>query len=270
MATFKKLEQEGWEEKASFYDDYFSKISRQAIVPILTAAGDLQGSDLLDVCCGTGDLVAHALSFGANVTGIDFAPSMIEIAKAKVPRATFRTGDAEALTFPDNSFDVLTCAFGLWHLAEPDKAIAEIARVLKTGGCFVYTTWLPPEHGWDMFNLLTTAIKKHGASEVGLPPAPPPFRFADEQHAKETLGNYGFTNIGCSYETALWVGETGQDLLDLIYKAIVRTPMLIEAQAPAAQEAIKNDIRDGAEAMKINNQIEMRWPYLLVSGKIAS
>ncbi len=128
MATFKSLEQSGWIEKASAYDAHFAAITDQANWSILESAGNVDGCDVLDICCGTGNLAAAALTRGARVTAIDFAPTMIEIARSKVASARFQVGDAEALPFLNESFDVALCSFGLWHLAEPDKALAEVAR----------------------------------------------------------------------------------------------------------------------------------------------
>jgi len=265
MPTFKATEQAGWTEKADAYDGYFASITAQAIQPALDQIGDLAGLRLLDLCCGTGDLAAVAARRGATVTGVDFAPTMIAIAESKVPDAEFVVGDAEALQFDDSAFDVMVCSFGLWHMADPDKAIAEAARVLKAGGSFIYTTWLPPNKGWDMFEIVVNAIKKHGSMDVDLPPSPPPFRFADKDEADRTLSAHGFENITYREHFAMWTGSGGQAVLDLIYKSIVRTPMMIDAQSPDAREAIKQEIVEKCDAMAANGMIAMRWPYALVS-----
>jgi SAM-dependent methyltransferase len=268
VSSFKNLEQAGWTEKASDYDKLFSRISDQAIGPLLDAIGDIGQRTLLDVACGTGALAAAAVSRGACVTGIDFAPTMIEIARSKVAGVEFWVGDAEALDLPARTFDAAICSFGLWHMAEPDKALAEFARVLKVGGAFAYTTWLPPEQGWDMLDIVVKAVQAHGKMAVDLPPAPPPFRFADEAEAERALMANGFGTPSFRKETALWRGSTGADLLDLIYRALVRAPMLIDAQTPGAREAIKRQIVASAEAMRYGGRITMRWPYLVVSARL--
>jgi len=265
MTSFKELEHQGWAEKARFYDDHFAGVTRQAIEPLLEGLGDVTGRRLIDICCGTGDLAEAATLVGAEVTGVDFAEPMIEIARSRVPVAEFEVGDAEKLNFEDAFFDAATCAFGLWHVADPDSAISEAARVLKPGGAYSYTAWLPPDEGWDMMGLLMTAINKHGTMDVDLPPAPPPFRFAQAAEAEKVLLASGFVSATCQKKVAIWRGQTGDDLLDLLYKGIVRAPMLIDAQASDAKQAIINDIRNGAEAFRDDEGIKMRWPYLLVS-----
>ena len=269
MATFKTLEQSGWTTKAGAYDEHFAAVTDQAIEPILDTVGDVAKREVLDICCGTGNLAAAAAARGGRVTGVDFAPTKIEIARAKVAAANFQVGDAEALQFSNESFNVAMCSFGLWHMSEPDKALEEAARVLKKDGVYAYTTWLPPQQGWDMFDLLVKAVHAHGTMNVDLPPAPAPFRFADETEAQLTLASHGFRNISLQKRMALWTGTTGEQLLALIYKAIVRAPMIIEAQTPEAREAIKNDIISAAEAMRVDGTITMRWPYLIASARLA-
>lgn len=268
MTSFKALEQSGWTQKASAYDAHFATIADQAIEPMLDSVGDVSGRDVLDICCGTGHLAGAVAARGGRVTGIDFAPTMIEIARSKVAGANFQVGDAETLQFPNQSFDVALCSFGLWHMSEPDMALAEAARVLKRGGTYAYTTWLPPQQGWDMFDLLMKAVQAHGTMDIDLPQAPPPFRFADETEARRTLSAHGFQSISLQKNMAHWTGTTGQQLLALIYKAIVRAPMIIEAQTPDAREAIKQSITSAAEAMRVDGTITMRWPYLLASARI--
>jgi ubiquinone/menaquinone biosynthesis C-methylase UbiE len=264
MPTFKDLEQAGWTEKAPTYDDHFAPITRQAIDPILDALGDLADRDLLDIACGTGDLAQAAIGRGARVTGVDFAPTMIHVATSKAPGATIVVGDAEALEFADETFDAVTFAFGLWHMAEPDRALAEAARVLRRGGGFACTTWLPPEQGFDLMGMLMASIRAHGTLDVDLPPAPPPYRFADRQEAARALTAAGFSAIRFDQGIAWWHGTEAQQLLELVYKSIVRAPMLIEAQAPQARRAVQDDLLARVEARRSDGRISLCWPFLLV------
>src|SRR2546428_11968017 len=96
---------------------------------------------ILDVGCGPGYVSAAAAERGAMPIGLDFSEEMIAIAKKKFPTIEFRQGDAQNLPFPDASVDRVVASFALLHLANPERAMTEAARVLKPGGRFGFTTW---------------------------------------------------------------------------------------------------------------------------------
>jgi demethylmenaquinone methyltransferase/2-methoxy-6-polyprenyl-1,4-benzoquinol methylase len=113
---------------------------RRAAVRLAGMAG---GEEVLDVACGTGDLTrAFADAGAARVVGLDFTPPMLEIARTKRLHAKgddrviiqYADGDAMDLPFPDASFDVVSIAFGIRNVAEPDRALAEFRRVLRPSG----------------------------------------------------------------------------------------------------------------------------------------
>lgn len=89
---------------------------------------------VLDVACGTGDMVVALAKRGCTVTGIDLSKEMLDVARHKTTSATFLLGDAEALPFPDGSFDAVTCAFGVRNFVHLELGLSEMLRVLKPGG----------------------------------------------------------------------------------------------------------------------------------------
>lgn len=99
---------------------------------------------VLDLCCGTGDVVFHLLRTDPSlqVTGIDFCTPMLDGARARAAReargeATFVEGDVMNLPFADNAFDGATMGFSLRNVVDIDQVLREIARVLKPGARFV-------------------------------------------------------------------------------------------------------------------------------------
>ncbi|HZW09414.1 MAG TPA: ubiquinone/menaquinone biosynthesis methyltransferase [Phycisphaerales bacterium] len=113
------------------------------------AAGVRPGEDVLDCACGTGDLaLAFALTPAATVTGLDFTPEMLNLARIKTesrfgepsdsdPRVRYIQGDAQELPFADGSFDVVSIAFGIRNVQRPELALREFFRVLRPAGRLV-------------------------------------------------------------------------------------------------------------------------------------
>lgn len=113
---------------------------------------------MLDLCCGTGDLVIHMAGMaapGTEITALDYSPPMLEIAKKKSVRnnihdINFIHGDVASMPFPDNHFDSIGIAFAFrnltFHNPDTSKFLSEINRVLKPGGRFVIVETSQPEN----------------------------------------------------------------------------------------------------------------------------
>lgn len=92
------------------------------------------GDRVLDACCGTGDLAVACAKRGGIVTGLDFSSAMLERARRKLPEATWVEGDLLALPFEAASFETATVGFGVRNVADLEKGLAELRRVLVPGG----------------------------------------------------------------------------------------------------------------------------------------
>jgi 2-polyprenyl-3-methyl-5-hydroxy-6-metoxy-1,4-benzoquinol methylase len=90
--TFADFEREGWDRNAPDYADNVLPLTEQAFVPLLDSLGDLGGKRVLEIACGTGQLAQAANARGADVVGIDFAETMISLARKNAPGAGFRVG----------------------------------------------------------------------------------------------------------------------------------------------------------------------------------
>lgn len=97
-----------------------------------------QSDYLLDLCTGTGDLARLAQKEGANVVAVDFSEKMLEIAKDKSSGISYLQRDVTNLPFPNESFDIVTIGFGLRNVCNPEKAVEEVYRILKSGGKFLH------------------------------------------------------------------------------------------------------------------------------------
>jgi demethylmenaquinone methyltransferase / 2-methoxy-6-polyprenyl-1,4-benzoquinol methylase len=92
------------------------------------------GDDVLDACCGTGDLALAAERAGGRVTGLDFSERMLERARRKSASVRWVRGDVLALPFEDGSFDAVTIGFGIRNVEDLEAGLRELARVLRPGG----------------------------------------------------------------------------------------------------------------------------------------
>lgn len=108
---------------------------------MLHAAAVGPGARVLDVGCGTGDLLAHLARLGASAAGIDPAPGMVARARARVPDADVRFGAAERLPWPDGAFDLATSINALQFAEDTMAALAEMVRVTVPGGHVAIANW---------------------------------------------------------------------------------------------------------------------------------
>lgn len=101
------------------------------------------GTALVDLACGTGNASLHAAGLGARVTGVDITPELLAIAAAKPGGDTVEwvAADASATGLPGASFDTAVSNMGIIFV-EPTAMVAELARLLKTGGALGFSTWV--------------------------------------------------------------------------------------------------------------------------------
>ena len=110
---------------------------------VIELAGPKAGDRALDVCCGTGDIALGLARRGVQTIGLDFNEEMLRVAQLKAQKAEmgkaiqFVQGDAEAVHFPENSFDIVTVGYGLRNLRSWKTGLREMQRVAKPGGRLV-------------------------------------------------------------------------------------------------------------------------------------
>src|SRR6059058_843945 len=182
IAKFKETQKQGWAHFAPL-----ESVTTPTAARLAKFAGVQSGQRVLDVACGTGVVAITAARIGANVTGLDLTPELLERARENSGVAEvdvdWHEGDVEALPFPDGAFDVVLSQFGHMFAPRPEVAVAEMLRVLKPGGTIAFSTW-PPEQFIGRAFALT-------ASYMPAPPpgaAPPPL-WGDEKVVRERLGD---------------------------------------------------------------------------------
>jgi demethylmenaquinone methyltransferase/2-methoxy-6-polyprenyl-1,4-benzoquinol methylase len=125
---------------------------------LVKLAAPRTGLRALDLCCGTGD-VAFALSEqGAEVTGLDFSEPMLAVARKRSasralanPQSAIRNpqflhGDAQQISLPDQSFDIVTVSYGLRNLSSWARGLSEMWRVASSGGRLLVLDFGKPDN----------------------------------------------------------------------------------------------------------------------------
>ena len=116
---------------------------RQLALQGLTIHSETQ---VLDLCCGSGQTTQFLVKFSQNVTGLDASPKSLQRARQNVPEASYVEAFAEKMPFADNLFDVVHTSVAL-HEMQPQqlrKIISEVYRVLKPGGVFTLVDFHAP------------------------------------------------------------------------------------------------------------------------------
>lgn len=147
------------------------------------------GMDVLDVACGTGNATIPAAKAGARVTGLDFAPRLLEIARERCADAMveidFFEGDAQEMPFADASFDRVVSTFGHMFAPDHERTAGEMKRVLRPGGTIAVACWTPDGTIGRMVKVTAELV----------PPPPgstPPLLWGTEAHVRELLGDAEF------------------------------------------------------------------------------
>jgi SAM-dependent methyltransferase len=139
---------------------------------------------ILDIGCGAGPLALRLARAGAQVTGVDIATNLLAQARAQAKAqglsVRFDEGDAEALPYPDSSFDMVVSQFGVMFAPRPPVVVSEMARVCRPEGRSVLFNWTAS--GW--VGQLFRTVARHAPPP---PNAPLPMAWGDESAVRNYL-----------------------------------------------------------------------------------
>lgn len=207
----------------------------------LVAAMDARGGEKwLDVGCGTGELAFMAAATGADVTGCDISPNLVETARRQAAERgleiPFEVADAEALPYGDASYDIVTSSIGA--IFAPDHAVvaSELARVCRPGGRLGMTAWTSTGDSVDRFFEIIGAYA---------PPPPPragvPIEWGDPVHCDELLGPY--FDLTITTHNSEWQAEGADEVWELISESFGPIKTLLANLPPERANAFRDEMR---------------------------
>jgi len=243
--TVRAFEHAGWQRAARGYEATFAQATAQFVDVLLDAAGVAEGTQVLDLCCGTGLVAAAAAGRGAVSTGLDFSSAMLAAARRAHPQIRFDEGEAEALPYPDRSFDAVVANLGIHHVGRPDKAIAEALRVLRPGGRLTFTSWAAPVDN-VAWRLLFDAIRAHGDIEAAADAPPSGGNLGTAEAVLPLLRNAGFAVCRAASVHREWLVDDPRDIVAALARGTVRTAALIAAQPAQMRPAIEAAVAEAA------------------------
>ena len=223
---------------------------------VVERAGVEPGMDVLDVACGTGNATIPAAKAGARVTGLDFAPALLAIARERAADAMveidFMEGDAQELPFEDAGFDRIVSTFGHMFAPDHERTAREMKRVLRPGGAIAVACWSPEGSIGRMVKVTAELV----------PPPPggtPPLLWGTEDHVRELLGDAEFERPEIE-----WTDESVESYAQFMLESF---GPLLNAREALAERAGELDVafREFLQRENLNDDgtLRFRGEYLL-------
>ena len=229
---------------------------------IVERVGAENGHRWLDVGCGTGELACLAHETGADVRGADLSPALVETARRQAAergaQVTFEVGDAEALPYADESFDVVTSSVGAIFAPSHDAVAAEIARVCRPGGKLGMTAWTTDGTVDEFFQIIASYA----------PPPPPGAGVAaswgDPEYCTRMLGDA--FDLEITAHNTPWRVESADEFWVEMSEGFGPIKTLLGSLDPDRREAFRSDMFAFLEKERTPEGLAMDRPYILVTG----
>ena len=205
----------------------------------LVDAADLHaGWRVLDVATGSGNAAIAAARLGSRAVGVDYVPSLLERGRLRAAAEGLPVelveGDAEALPFPDASFDAVTSVFGSMFAPDHERAAAELLRVCRPGGTIALASWTPSGFLGDFFRTMAAHVP---------PPAGvrSPMLWGTESHLRELFGD-GIASLDAAERTFTFRFRSAEEFVSFFRTWYGPTLKAFASLEPEASDALERDL----------------------------
>jgi SAM-dependent methyltransferase len=211
------------------------------------------GERWVDVATGTGEVALRAARAGADVTGLDIAPRLLEQARSKSADVEWVEGDAQALPFADGAFDVVSSSFGLIFAPDQETVAAEVARVCH--GRLGLTVWRPNEGPHAIY----------AAFSGEQPVWPSPDDWGREERLQELLAGA----FELEFQERIWwlEGDTPEDVWELMSNGAPPVRALLDSLEPDRAAAFRAAMLEYWSQFETPEGVREPRRYLLVRGR---
>lgn len=223
-----------WDRIAAGYDQFVTPTHTWVGNEGLRRADLRPGMRFLDVAAGSGALSIPAARLGAQVLATDQSPAMLERLRARARKEGLevetRVMDGHALELDDDSFDMAGSQFGVMLFPDMPKGIAEMARVVRSGGRVLMNVYGDPRE-IEFFNFFIGALRSVRPEFTGPPMDPPPlpFQLQDPARLRQELANAGLKEIHVETITENLEFRSGTQLWDWLTNSNPIAGMMLDA-----------------------------------------
>jgi SAM-dependent methyltransferase len=257
-------------QTATHYDQFFGPLYFEPFAIEVAKRIDPAGTAVvLEIAAGTGPVTRHIrerILPSSQLIASDISSEMLAVAKKKLGHLAidWQIIDAQQLPFADNSVDLVICCFGYMFVADKPAAFAEVYRVLKQGGHFLFTTWNKLEN--NPASYISTCMAKHYLEEPLPATYDVPTSMSDERAIRSLLKDGGFTKllvekvallsaIASAREAALGFVQGGS-VYDEVRK---RKPGSIEEIKSRLEKELADQFGDAPMIVPISALISQAW-----------
>ena len=265
-SSYRLVAAEKWKTKSA-------AMGRDVTQTLVDYARPQPGMQVLDLASGTGEpaiSIAQRVGASGHVSALDISADLLDLARKRAEQRqldniTFHQGDAHSLPFPDHSFDLATCRFGVMFFSDVSAALGELHRVLRPGARACFAAWGPFEQPY--WQSTWGVLLKH-VDNPELPASEQdPFRFSNPARLSGALAQAGFKQYEASVRNVPWTWlGTADEVWE--YAQAVSTPFrhLLERVAESKWPQIDAEVYEAISKYADNDQIQFGADIVFASG----